>query len=85
MRMPVHSPRVSCRKRRATEMTKREARAIMNAKGQIEGVLNKLEAKLKGDELSYFQNYWGSHIRHSLNSDGFGCASVERALEALGL
>lgn len=65
-------------------MTKREATAIMNAKGRIERVLNKLETKLKGEELIFFQNYWGSRIRSTLNSDGYGCAPVAQAMEVLG-
>lgn len=64
-------------------MNKSEAKAIIKAKERMESELNKLEQKLKGQELAYFQNYWGNHIRNTLNSDGFGCAPVQRALEAL--
>lgn len=64
-------------------MTKTNARAVLSAQRRINGILDGLRNKLTGDDLAYFENYWGSGISDSMNSDRYGCAPITRAEQTL--
>lgn len=64
-------------------MNKKEARAILSCQSTILKALVTCETKLKGDAKLFMVNYWGAHIRSSLDGMTYGSAPIERAQERL--
>jgi|HubBroStandDraft_4_1064222.scaffolds.fasta_scaffold542166_1 hypothetical protein len=62
-------------------MTRKQARAILICQTAVLDALEKCEKALADEELTYFQNYWGAHIRSIVRGNGYGAAPIDRALD----
>jgi hypothetical protein len=66
-------------RRLAPMMTRKQAQAILACQIAVLNALEKCEKVLDDEELTYFQNYWGAHIRSIVRGNGYGAAPIGRA------
>jgi hypothetical protein len=64
-------------------VNRKAARAILQAQRSILKALSVCEDKLQGDEKTYFENYWGAHVKSIMTGHGYGSAPVDRAADTL--